>query len=296
MKRSFIKMICLAVMYMPECLTECKNKNNEENNMLLSKDQVIEKINLGKATVDEYKSIGIKKITDEYLEDINYILKNKNIEDISEIKKISNSAITSIIRINEGSGTLFNYKKIGIDVNSSNLEIINYEVKKERQIRDTKLSIALIKDSVLKINRTVYCSIAAINEGNGTIRDYLNLGINNVNCENLYDFNMFLSNRNIQTPNKIRNEINRFMTALEKIFNGSGTISNYKAIGIKLNQAKIKVINQAVKSVYENSGLYLNIEEIIEIAENISITYFGESIVNRNEINIHNINNTVCFA
>lgn len=293
MKRSFIEMICIAVMYMPKCLTECKN--NEDNNILLSKDQIIEKINLGKATVEEYKSIGIKKVTYEYLEDINYILKNRNIKDIGEIKKICNSAITSIIRICEGSGTLFNYKKIGIDVNSSNLEIINRELNKERKIRNTKLSIELIKEIVLKTNRTIYCSIASINEGNGTKRDYLNLGIDNVNCENLCDFNMFLMNRNIQTPNKIRNEINRLMTALEKIFSGNGTISNYKAIGIKLNQSKIKVINHAIKSVYENGGMYLNIEEIIEIAENISITYFGENIVNRNEINIHNSNNVVCF-
>lgn len=296
MKRKLIKMIGLTIMYMPQAFSENKTLKNEDSYIKLSKNEIIEKIKRGKATAEEYKKIGINKVTEEYLSDINTLIKEMNLTSLSEIKKQCKFIITSLIRINEGKGTLFNYKEIGIEITAFNLEIINNSIFLERQSRDEYFDTKLIKEIVLKTNRRIYCSIAAINEGNGTKYDYLNLGISNVNCENLYDFNMFLKNKNIQTPNKIKNEINRLMKSLEKIFDGNGTLSNYKAVGINISKSKIKAVNSTINAVYERNKQYLNIEEIAEIAETISIVYFGANRKNKKDITAHSKHDVPCLA
>lgn len=277
MKRKFIEMIGLTIMYMPQAFSENKILKDEKSYAKLSKNEIIEKIKRGKATVEEYKETGINKITEEYLSDINNLLKEINLTSLSEIKKQCKSIITSLVRINEGNGTIFNYKVIGIEITASNLEIINNSIFLERQGSHVNFDAKLIKEIVLKINRRMYCSIAAINEGNGTKYDYLNLGIANANCENVYDFNMFLKNKNIHVPNKIKNEINRLMKTLEKIFDGNGTFSNYKAIGINISKSKIKVVNSAINAIYERNKQYLNIEEISEIVETICMLEFQKN-------------------
>lgn len=296
MKRKFIKMIGLIIMYMPQAFSENKILKDEESYIKLSKNEIIEKIKRGKATVEEYKEVGINKITEEYLSDINNLLKEINLTSLSEIKKQCKSIITSLVRINEGNGTIFNYKMIGIEITASNLEIINNSIFLERKGSYVNFDTKLIKEIVLKANRRIYCSIAAINEGNGTKYDYLNLEISNANCENLYDFNMFLKNKNIQTPNKMKNEINRLMKALEKIFDGNGTLSNYKTIGINISRSKIKAVNSAINAVYERNKQYLNIEEIAEIVETISIVYFGDNEKNKKDIPSHSKHEVRCLA
>jgi len=296
MKRKFIKMIGLTIMYMPQAFSENKILKDEESYIKLSKNEIIEKIKRGKATVEEYKEVGINKITEEYLSDINNLLKEINLTSLSEIKKQCKSIITSLVRINEGNGTIFNYKMIGIEITASNLEIINNSIFLERKGSYVNFDTKLIKEIVLKANRRIYCSIAAINEGNGTKYDYLNLEISNANCENLYDFNMFLKNKNIQTPNKMKNEINRLMKALEKIFDGNGTLSNYKTIGINISRSKIKAVNSAINAVYERNKQYLNIEEIAEIVETISIVYFGDNEKNKKDIPSHSKHEVRCLA
>ena len=292
MKRKFIKMIGLTIMYMPQAFSENKILKDEESYIKLSKNEIIEKIKRGKATVEEYKEVGINKITEEYLSDINNLLKEINLTSLSEIKKQCKSIITSLVRINEGNGTIF----IGIEITASNLEIINNSIFLERKGSYVNFDTKLIKEIVLKANRRIYCSIAAINEGNGTKYDYLNLEISNANCENLYDFNMFLKNKNIQTPNKMKNEINRLMKALEKIFDGNGTLSNYKTIGINISRSKIKAVNSAINAVYERNKQYLNIEEIAEIVETISIVYFGDNEKNKKDITSHSKHEVRCLA
>ena len=296
MKRKFIKMIGLTIMYMPQAFSENKILKDEESYIKLSKNEIIEKIKRGKATVEEYKEVGINKITEEYLSDINNLLKEINLTSLSEIKKQCKSIITSLVRINVGNGTIFNYKMIGIEITASNLEIINNSIFLERKGSYVNFDTKLIKEIVLKANRRIYCSIAAINEGNGTKYDYLNLEISNANCENLYDFNMFLKNKNIQTPNKMKNEINRLMKALEKIFDGNGTLSNYKTIGINISRSKIKAVNSAINAVYERNKQYLNIEEIAEIVETISIVYFGDNEKNKKDIPSHSKHEVRCLA
>lgn len=296
MKRKFIKMIGLTIMYMPQAFSENKILKDEESYIKLSKNEIIGKIKRGKATVEEYKEVGINKITEEYLSDINNLLKEINLTSLSEIKKQCKSIITSLVRINEGNGTIFNYKMIGIEITASNLEIINNSIFLERKGSYVNFDTKLIKEIVLKANRRIYCSIAAINEGNGTKYDYLNLEISNANCENLYDFNMFLKNKNIQTPNKMKNEINRLMKALEKIFDGNGTLSNYKTIGINISRSKIKAVNSAINAVYERNKQYLNIEEIAEIVETISIVYFGDNEKNKKDITSHSKHEVPCLA
>ena len=296
MKRKLIKMIGLTIMYMPQTFSENKILKNESSYIKLSKNEIIERIKRGKAIVEEYNEVGINKVTEEYLSDVNALIKEMNLASISEIKKQCKSIITSLIRINKGNGTIFNYKEIGIEITPSNLEIINNSIFLERQARSEEFDTKLIKEIVLKTSRRIYCSIAAINEGNGTKYDYLNLGISNINCENLYDFNSFLKNKNIQTPNKIKNEINRLMKVLEKIFDGNGTLSNYKAIGINISKSKIKSVNSAINAVYERNKQYLNIEEIAEIAQTISMVYFGDNRKNGKDIGSHSNYEVPCLA
>ena len=133
MKRKLIKMIGLTIMYMPQAFSENKTLKNEDSYIKLSKNEIIEKIKRGKATAEEYKKIGINKVTEEYLSDINILIKEMNLTSLSEIKKQCKFIITSLIRINEGKGTLFNYKEIGIEITASNLEIINNSIFLERK-------------------------------------------------------------------------------------------------------------------------------------------------------------------
>ena len=120
-------------------------------------------------------------------------------------------------------------------------------------------------------------SLDKINEGIGQREDYEAIGINDIKKENINDINMFLKNKNIKTPNKIRSEIKRFLNALSKISQGIGTTNNYNTVGLNIEGKRLKIINTILKSIYERENQELSVKEIIDISHNIIDNFFGRN-------------------
>ena len=310
MKRTLIEMLCITLKYMPRLLypaimkDELKKENSEKNNKMIEdevavdginteyhenlnnfcKENSITKINLGCGSLEDYKIINAYKVNEENINDINKFLKGRNLYDKSHIKKEANSAAVTLIRINEGNGTIFNYKKFKINILPSELHIINMQLKKLKEKKQRNLTLSEIKDFVLRLTKNIKVSMDRINEGKGLIEDFKIIGIDELKEDNIYDINKFLKDKNVKTPNKIRSEIKRFFSAINKISIGIGTLNNYKAIGINVEGKKIKLINSILKDIYERDKQQLNVKEIIDISENIMDNF--NTVYNKGKLEI----------
>ena len=300
MKKILINMICLTLKFMPHLLEDNKtiyiyeeeisklnNKNIFRNEVAIDIIESIENdsdersaiinINSGFATLNDYKIMDAYKVNEENIDDINGLLKGKKLFKKSDIKKEANSAVINIIRINEGNGTIFNYKKFKIDIVSNYLPIINDYIFRFKTSLGRNLTVLEIREYVGNIVILINTSIKKINDGIGTKKDYENIGINNIDINLIYNINNYLKDKNIKTPNKVRYEIEKFLSALNKISIGVGTTNNYKAIGLKLDVKRIKVINSILKRIYERDGETLSLKEILDISESIINNFFSEN-------------------
>ena len=300
MKKILINMICLTLKFMPHLLEDNKtiyiyeeeisklnNKNIFRNEVAIDIIESIENdsdersaiinINSGFATLNDYKIMDAYKVNEENIDDINGLLKGKKLFKKSDIKKEANLAVINLIRINEGNGTIFNYKKFKIDIVSNYIPIINDYIFRFKTSLGRNLTVLEIREYVGNIVILINTSIKKINDGIGTKKDYENIGINNIDINLIYNINNYLKDKNIKTPNKVRYEIEKFLSALNKISIGVGTTNNYKAIGLKLDVKRIKVINSIVKRIYERDGETLSLKEILDISESIINNFFSEN-------------------
>lgn len=304
MKKILINMICLTLKFMPHLLEDNKttyiyeekisnlnNKNTFRNEVTVDIIESIENdfdersaiinINSGFATLNDYKIIDAYKVNEENIDDINGLLKGKKLFKKSDIKKEANSAVINIIRINEGNGTIFNYKKFKIDIVSNYLQIINDHILKLKTSLGRNLTVLEIREYVCNVVIIIDTSIKKINDGIGTKKDYENIGVNNINIKLIYNINNYLKDKNIKTPNKIRYEIEKFLSALDKVSMGVGTANNYKAIGLKLDIKRIKIINSILKRIYERDRENLSLKEILDISESIIDNFFYENNITK---------------
>ncbi|MGM9933800.1 hypothetical protein [uncultured Clostridium sp.] len=302
MKRRLIDFICLTIKYMPQLLCPHKktykcsedfykiNKeriydeiaadftdSNDINFTDSDKKSTVENIISGCGTLKDYKIINAYKVNEENIGDINEFLKKRKSLNKDDLKKEANSAAITLIRINEGNGTIYNYKKFDIDVIPSELHIINKFISIYKYQTGRNLTISEIRDAVFRITMNIDKSLDKINEGIGQREDYEAIGINDIKKENINDINMFLKNKNIKTPNKIRSEIKRFLNALSKISQGIGTTNNYNTVGLNIEGKRLKIINTILKSIYERENQELSVKEIIDISHNIIDNFFGRN-------------------
>ena len=294
MKKILIDMICLTLKYMPQLLypkkKTCKLKKAvlEDYNTIhgeTSMDDILEKeeeltnevyeekaiysINLGCGTLNDYQIMDAYKVNKENLNDINTFLKGKDLRKKVDIKKEANAAAVALIRINEGNGTILNYKKFQISILPIYLQTINDNIKKYRINMKKNLTITEIKEIASTLAINISSGIDNINNGIGNRNDYEIIGINNLSKKNINDINNFLNNKELKTPNMIRNEIKRLFNALSKISRGNGTNNNYNLIGMKLESKKIKIINSVLECIYKRDKQDLSVGDIINISENI---------------------------
>lgn len=294
MKKILIDMICLTLKYMPQLLypkkKTCKLKKAvlEDYNTIhgeTSMDDILEKeeeltnevyeekaiysINLGCGTLHDYQIMDAYKVNKENLNDINTFLKGKDLRKKVDIKKEANAAAVALIRINEGNGTILNYKKFQISILPIYLQTINDNIKKYRINMKKNLTITEIKEIASTLAINISSGIDNINNGIGNRNDYEIIGINNLSKKNINDINNFLNNKDLKTPNMIRNEIKRLFNALSKISRGNGTNNNYNLIGMKLESKKIKIINSVLECIYKRDKQDLSVGDIINISENI---------------------------
>ncbi|WP_394886423.1 hypothetical protein [Clostridium butyricum] len=294
MKKILIDMICLTLKYMPQLLypnkKTCKLKKAvlEDYNTIhgeTSMDDILEKeeeltnevyeeksiysINLGCGTLHDYQIMDAYKVNKENLNDINTFLKGKDLRKKVDIKKEANAAAVALIRINEGNGTILNYKKFQISILPIYLQTINDNIKKYRINMKKNLTITEIKEIASTLAINISSGIDNINNGIGNRNDYEIIGINNLSKKNINDINNFLNNKDLKTPNMIRNEIKRLFNALSKISRGNGTNNNYNLIGMKLESKKIKIINSVLECIYKRDKQDLSVRDIINISENI---------------------------
>ena len=131
------------------------------------------------------------------------------------------------------------------------------------------LTITEIKEIASTLAINISSGIDNINNGIGNRNDYEIIGINNLSKKNINDINNFLNNKDLKTPNMIRNEIKRLFNALSKISRGNGTNNNYNLIGMKLESKKIKIINSVLECIYKRDKEDLSVGDIINISENI---------------------------
>ena len=239
------------------------------------------KVNLGCAVLDDYRFIGAYKVNEENIDDINEFLKGKELFKRGDIKKEANSAAINLIRINEGNGTIFNYRRFEIHVVSSYLSIINDFIFRLKMKQSKNLTVYQISKCVDNTIIMIDKSIKKINEGVASQNDYQNVGMKNINSEILPNINDYLKDKNLKTPNKIIYEVERFFYAVNKISMGIGTINNYNAIGVRLDGRKIKVINSILKGIYERDKHNLNIKEVLDISISIKKSFLIEDKENK---------------
>ncbi len=302
MKRRLIDFICLTIKYMPQLLCphektyKCSedfykvNKGSiydeiaadctDTSNISFTcsdKKNTVENIISGRGTLKDYEIINAYKVNKENIRDINEFLKKRKSLNKDDIKREANSAAITLIRINEGNGTIYNYKKFNIDVIPSKLYIINKFISIYKDEAGRNLSISEIRDAVLRITMNIDKSLDKINEGTAQRVDYEAIDINDIKKENINDINFFLKNKDIKTPNKVRSEIKRFLNALSKISQGIGTTNNYNTVGLNIDGNRIKIINTILKSIYERENRELSVKEIIDISHNIIDNFFGRN-------------------
>jgi uncharacterized protein YfaP (DUF2135 family)/uncharacterized protein YjbI with pentapeptide repeats len=211
--------------------------------------QIIDNINLGTATLEDYHYIEITSVTEVNIDAINEDLKGKDLSDIVAIRERVNVMVkiqASLERVNLGKATLEDFSTLGITgiykdilvyVNSD-FKGLNYKKVEDIQKRiDEKLS--------------VYIFLNKVNLGQTVLSDYTSLNITGVDINILVYINEDLKGKNYTTIQEVQERINsrvNIYLAIQKINAGSAILDNYSALGITDVDASILVyVNEDLK-------------------------------------------------
>lgn len=210
----------------------------------------------GKASLEDYKTIGAGGVTEANLNYVNSNMAGKGYFKENE-KAVSNAveAVVDIVKtyniiskVNAGTAKLREYQELGIvnKVTEDNLQFINANIK------NLNLKTKEEVEAQVVYWAGQYTSFAKINTGVAIINDYVNLGLKNVdNSIRLY-VNADLKDKNILTAKELQEVIDKHQNiyaALKNINLGNGTENDYKVIGTSstLTEESLKFLSVKLK-------------------------------------------------
>ncbi len=206
---------------------------------------VINRINLGKATVVDYEYIGLTIVTSNNIDFVNSLIINTNLTSIDDIKaKVADIVAQHnyYVLINSGEATLDVFTHLGITgITVENLNYINLNIK--------GLNLLTVSEIQAKVNAlvSIYEYYAVINSGQATLDVYTSLGITGVTSVNINFINQFIKSANcfdlVSLQEKITLLVERY-ECLVRITSGTATVADYTYIGItNVTDANIVFIN-----------------------------------------------------
>ena len=217
-----------------------------------------------KPTINDYKNFGVDGVDESNLEKINNFIKNnKNLDSIESIKKAIKEKlkelnkkqsftekIKDIIENNGTEPTLDDFKDIGIDgVNEDNIDKVNEIIK---NIDTTKI------DNFDNLNEVINKGINSLetidnfkkddsNTTTPTIDDYKNIGIDNVDENNIKQINNAIKDNNFSSIKEIQDivdNINKTIDATNKIKDFANDNNNSSPTLQDYIDAKISGVNE----------------------------------------------------
>lgn len=258
----------------PSDKEDVQEPNETGESEVVSKEEKVEaaktRINNGEATISDYNLLGVKNVTTDNLEDVNWYLKGKNNSTTDKIQ-YNITVITLALRsVNSGTMKIVYYNTLGIDnVDSANRVAISNEIKNARKIKGKNLNRKEILEITEKGVSTVGAISNRVKSGTGSVSDYEALGITGVNSNNVSDVNDFLKNKDNSTTEKLNYNINIIVTSLKNINLGTRKSVYYNNIGLNtVTSTNIEEIKEEVKKAKVTKGADLTKTEIMNIIKN----------------------------
>ena len=116
---------------------------------LKSIDEAFARINVGLATLEDYKIVGVTNVTQINLVDINEEVKGKDNSTLSKLQGNINVIASALTNINQGSTTLSYYTTLGITgVKSDNIKLISQNILAAKKVKGNNLTKAEIQKVV----------------------------------------------------------------------------------------------------------------------------------------------------
>ncbi|MBD7909961.1 hypothetical protein [Clostridium cibarium] len=241
----------------------------------------LDRMDKGKATVNDYQLLLITQVNDSNLEDVNYWLKGKRYQLISRVSDMVTKIVTSVANINNGteSGNDFNqlqiYKAKDELVPFLNRNIQSAKVNKGSDLTSREIA-KVVGDALDKLN----LAFQRINLGQATLDDYQFIGATNVNDANISDVNEWLNGKGWSEIGNVVNEINSIIEPLKKINSGNGTVPDYEALKIyDVNDDNLENVKPIVAEKRQIKGKDLSIAEIMDaVKESETVCSFSDLI------------------
>ncbi|KHD34560.1 hypothetical protein NL50_16645 [Clostridium acetobutylicum] len=196
-------------------------------------EQIVQRINLGTASVSDYNYIEITSVTDENVDAINADFKGKGYSDIEEIRERVNVIIkikAALDRVNSGTASLEDFSTLGItEVYKDILVYVNSDLK--------GLNYKTIEDVQKRIDEkmNVYVFLNKVNLGEAVLTDYTSLNITGIDASLFVYVNEDLKGKNYTTIQEVQDRISSMVSIyaiIEKINKGQAVLTDYSTLGI----------------------------------------------------------------
>ncbi|WP_185966897.1 hypothetical protein [Clostridium sp. HBUAS56017] len=242
---------------------------------------VLDKINLGGATVDEYKFLEITVVNDSNLKDINEWLKGQGFTNINTLKDAVNRIVQAIQNINNGIETANDYKTLQINsVEEDYVPLIRKEIASVKVQKAGDLTKSEISDVATKAVNKINAILDFISQGKATVLDYTYIGVVNVNNINLQDVNLWMRGKKwIKLTDEI-GMINTIVEPLRKINAGIEAEKDYEILGIDgVNQSNLEAVRAVIAEKKQIKGAELTKLEIADaVDEAVRLIDFFDAI------------------
>lgn len=250
-----------------------KNLNKTEiqtavDTTLTKINSVLDKINLGSASLEDYSFIGASNVTASNIVDVNAWLKGKRWNDINNILTEVNSIVKPLANINAGSDTSDDYEALEIeDVTDLNIENVRAVIVEKKNEKGSDLNKSEIMDAVAEAQAIVDL-YDYINGDYATVDDYEFAGLENVTEENLNDINEVLKNTSFKTIKEMQSKIDSVIESLNKINDGTDTVTDYNNLFIsQITEDNISIQKINIKKAKADNDEALTRAKIIEISD-----------------------------
>ena len=120
------------------------------------------RINIGEATLDDYKLVGITNVTDLLVEDVNWYVKGKDNSTLNKLKTNVDAIVNALYHINIGNAGVSAYTTLGITVvTSDNFILIDKNVVVAQKAKGKNLTKGEI-EKVVRDTINTYANVALL--------------------------------------------------------------------------------------------------------------------------------------
>ena len=230
------------------------------------------KIQRGEGSVADYEALGIKCVTEDVLEDVNWINTNKDYDNSTVVRIDSNcqSMVNSLKNINNGTTKLDYYKVLGLkkEVTTDNAQymqniIINKANEKGKNLSRTEI-IDVVNEGIIFIDKT----IKNICEGKASVEEYTKLYIEGVTSNNVKDINWKESIRKPSTIAEVRRVCDETLKALRYVNNATKYTYYYIYLGMDdVDEDNVEYVKSAMAAARASKESDLNRIEMKKVAD-----------------------------